>query len=192
MVPFDCIHNVLATEAAQKGELTLDLNNQRLNQNLQKTKNGSYFNCNFNSFSQCPSLEIDPETKQFSSRFAILTIVNSFPKYEKPCVFIAYKPSWINSGPGRLPLLGSMPLLPKEVRAGKIRMSTYLKEKYGNIVGMYAATRPMIFISDYNYVKDLYKLDVASDRPNFRPFHELRFGKEDGLQRGLTWQVGDF
>lgn len=61
-------------------------------------------------------------------------------------------------GPFRIPLLGSLPLLPKEVRDGKVRMSSYLKEKYGKVVGLYGGNKPNIFISDYDYVKELYKV----------------------------------
>jgi len=63
-------------------------------------------------------------------------------------------------GPARIPFLGSMPLLPKEVRYGKIRMSSYLKEKYGKVVGLHGVNRPMIFISDLNSIKDLYKVKI--------------------------------
>ena len=33
-----------------------------------------------------------------------------------------------------------------------------MKAKYGPIAGMYAGTKPMIFITDFNLVKELYKV----------------------------------
>ena len=39
-------------------------------------------------------------------------------------------------------------------------MSTYLKETYGPIAGAYIGTRPMVFLTDYNLVKELYKARI--------------------------------
>ena len=49
----------------------------------------------------------------------------------------------------------------------------------------------MVVISDYNMIKDLYKKLEACARPKIsQPFHELRFGSSDGLQRGLLQSSG--
>ena len=53
-----------------------------------------------------------------------------------------------------------MPFIPKIVRSGEKRMSTYLKETYGPIAGAYIGTRPMVFLTDYNLVKELYKARI--------------------------------
>jgi hypothetical protein len=62
-------------------------------------------------------------------------------------------------GPPRIPLFGSMPFLPRSVRTGEARMSSYMKEKYGSISGVFAGSRPMVFLTDYNLVKELYKVN---------------------------------
>ena len=79
---------------------------------------------------------------------------------------VIHKQNWIRfislsflfEGPAKIPLFGSLPFLPKKVKSGEIRMSTYMKEKYGPIAGMYAGTKPLIFITDFNLVKELYKV----------------------------------
>ena len=49
----------------------------------------------------------------------------------------------------------------------------------------------MVVVSDYNMIKDLYKKLEACARPKIsQPFHELRFGSSDGLQRGLLQSSG--
>ena len=79
-------------------------------------------------------------------------------------------------GPPRLPLVGSMPFIPKVVRSGEKRMSTYLKETYGPIAGAYVGTRPMVFLTDYNLVKELYKarfVQAALQDLEFLSFNRL-------------------
>ena len=38
-------------------------------------------------------------------------------------------------------------------------------------------------VSDFELIKDLYKKYEASGRPISKPFHEARYGSEDGTQR---------
>eukprot|EP00093_Oithona_nana_P007338 07338.XXX_25634_23310_1 [CDS] Oithona nana genome sequencing. len=94
-------------------------------------------------------------------------------------------------GPKRLPFLGSLPFLPEDVKKAKKTIQTYMAETYGPISGLYIANRPMVVVSDYNMIKDLYKKLEACARPKIsQPFHELRFGSSDGLQRGLLQSSG--
>ena len=69
-------------------------------------------------------------------------------------------------------------------------MQIYMQEKYGPISSIYVGTRPLIFLSDLGLIKELYKQLEASGRPNNKPFHEIRFGSEDGTQRGLLASTG--
>ena len=50
--------------------------------------------------------------------------------------------------------------------------------------------RPVVVVSDYNLIKELYKQYEASGRPSRKPFHENRFGTPDGTQRGLLGSSG--
>jgi hypothetical protein len=50
--------------------------------------------------------------------------------------------------------------------------------------------RPMVIVSDFDLIKDLYKKYEASGRPIQKPFHEARFGSADGTQRGLLQSTG--
>ncbi len=69
-------------------------------------------------------------------------------------------------------------------------MQLHLQETYGPISGIYVATRPLVFLSEFGLIKDLYKQYEASGRPKNKPFHEIRFGTEDGTQRGLLASTG--
>jgi hypothetical protein len=43
-------------------------------------------------------------------------------------------------------------------------MSTYLKEKYGPVAGIYAGMTPFIFITDYNIIKELFKVKPGNTK----------------------------
>ena len=66
----------------------------------------------------------------------------------------------------------------------------HIKKAYGPIAGIYMGTRPMVIVSDFDLIKDLYKKYEASGRPIQKPFHEARFGSADGTQRGLLQSTG--
>lgn len=100
------------------------------------------------------------------------------------------KPNRFPPGPGRVPFVGSLPMMPEEVKGGKKRLAKYMVEKYGAISAWYAGRRPIVLVSDYDLIKDLYKQDVTSERPRNKPFHEVRFGTPDGKQRGLLSSTG--
>ena len=100
------------------------------------------------------------------------------------------KPDKFPPGPPILPFVGSLPFLPPEVKQGKIKFQTYLQQAYGPIAGVYMNNRPVVIVSEFNLIKDLYKRYEASGRPIRKPFHELRFGSEDGSQRGLLQSSG--
>ena len=55
---------------------------------------------------------------------------------------------------------------------------------------MVLGNRPVVVVSDYNLIKELYKQYEASGRPSRKPFHENRFGTPDGTQRGLLQSSG--
>lgn len=100
------------------------------------------------------------------------------------------KPDKFPPGPATLPLIGSFPFLPSEVKHGKKKVQTYLQETYGGISGLFLNGGPMIVVSDFHLIKELYKKYEASGRPLTKPFHETRFGSDDGTQRGLLRSTG--
>ena len=55
-------------------------------------------------------------------------------------------------------MVGSAPFIPKSVRSGQIRMTSHMKEKYGPVSGMFAGSTPVVFVTDFNLVKELYKV----------------------------------
>ena len=94
-------------------------------------------------------------------------------------------------GPPRIPILGSLPFMPNSVKEQKISIQNYMNENYGPLSGLYVANRPMVVVSDYNMIKDLYKRLEACARPTIvAPLHELRFGDKEGRQRGLLQSSG--
>jgi len=95
-------------------------------------------------------------------------------------------------GPPSLPLLGSLPFIPKDVLNSRTqRMEDYLADKYGDIVAFNAPGIAMVVVSDVDVLKRLYKMEELSDRPNFAPYHKLRMGNEDGKSRGLIFSSGE-
>ena len=66
-----------------------------------------------------------------------------------------------------------------------------MNETYGPISGLYIANTPMVVVSDYDMIKDLFKRLEACGRPKIvAPLHELRFGDKEGRQRGLLQSSG--
>ena len=54
---------------------------------------------------------------------------------------------------------------------------------YGPIASIYMGNRPIVVVSDFELIKDLFKKYEASGRPVSKPFHEARYGSADGTQR---------
>ena len=100
------------------------------------------------------------------------------------------KPHRFPPGPARIPLLGSVYFLPPDVRKGKKKFTIYLQETFGPIAGIYLGNKPSVVVSDFALIKDLYKRYETSGRPISKPFHEIRFGGEDGSQRGILQSTG--
>ena len=94
------------------------------------------------------------------------------------------KPKRFPPGPPALPLIGSAPFIGKSTLKGK-RLQDYLAEKYGDIVGIYGGRDPMVFLSNAETVRTLFKSDQVTLRPKNSPFHELRYGDEDGPRGGV-------
>ena len=76
--------------------------------------------------------------------------------------------------------------MPKEVKEAKKRMQVWLKEEYGPISYMQSMfNQSLVFISDFNLIKEVLKKQEASGRPKeTKPFHEFRFGDSEGRVRG--------
>ena len=76
--------------------------------------------------------------------------------------------------------------MPKEVKQAKKRMQVWLKEEYGPISYMQSMfNQSLVFISDFNLIKEVLKKQEASGRPKeTKPFHEFRFGDSEGRVRG--------
>jgi hypothetical protein len=66
-----------------------------------------------------------------------------------------------------------MPFVPKSVRSGEVRLASYMREKYGPVSGIYTGIRPLIFISDFNLVNDLYKV-LKHNLTNIEPQTEYK------------------
>ena len=93
------------------------------------------------------------------------------------------KPSRFPPGPPALPMIGSIPFLRESVLKGK-RLNDYLAEKYGDVVGMYGGRKPMVFLSNADTIRTLFKSDQITLRPVNVPFHELRYGDESLYTEG--------
>nr|APH81376.1 cytochrome P450 CYP3034A1 [Tigriopus kingsejongensis] len=97
-------------------------------------------------------------------------------------------------GPSSVPILGSIPFVPKRFRhGGRLhipKLFNYLAQTYGPISRVYLGPLPTIVISDLDLVKEAFKKDEITSRPPMRPFHEFRYGTEDGGQRGVILSSG--
>ena len=69
-------------------------------------------------------------------------------------------------GPKKIPIFGSLPFFPKEVKESKKRMQVWMKEEYGPISCLQSMWQEnIVFISDINLIKDVLKKSEASARP---------------------------
>ena len=90
-------------------------------------------------------------------------------------------------GPKSYPFVGGLLHLPKEVKEAKKRMQVWMKEEYGPVSSLQVMfNQVIVFVSDYELIKEVFKKQEASARPKDpAPFHELRFGDADRSVRGL-------
>nr|AIL94126.1 cytochrome P450 CYP3034A1 [Tigriopus japonicus] len=97
-------------------------------------------------------------------------------------------------GPNSIPILGSIPFVPKRFRAqGRLhipKLFNYLTQIYGPIFRIYLGPIPTVVITDLNLVKEAFKKDEVTARPPMKPFHEFRYGSADGNQRGVILSSG--
>ena len=98
-------------------------------------------------------------------------------------------------GPKAVPILGSIPFLPKNLRAGgKLHVPKafhYLAKTYGPVCGLHLGPIPTIVISDEELMKEALNQDSISGRPLMVPWHEFRHGGSDGRQRGVILSSGE-
>ena len=63
----------------------------------------------------------------------------------------------------QVPILGSIPLLPKEFRNRNglhmPKIFKYMAETYGSVSSLYLGPRPTVIVSDAKILKEIYKLD---------------------------------
>lgn len=84
-------------------------------------------------------------------------------------------------GPPGLPIIGSIPFLPKTFRINGRGLHTpklfyYLAQKYGAVCHIWLGPVPTILISDANILKEAFKHPNLTARPIMKPFHEFRYG----------------
>jgi len=88
-------------------------------------------------------------------------------------------------GPAKLPFFGSIPFIPSKYVKRESPIADYMAEKWGDISAFYLANNLTIYISDIELVKKVYKMEEGSGRPSSKTFSKLRFGEDDGKNRGL-------
>eukprot|EP00094_Tigriopus_californicus_P010881 TCALIF_10496-PA protein Name:"Similar to Cyp2j6 Cytochrome P450 2J6 (Mus musculus)" AED:0.07 eAED:0.07 QI:0/0.78/0.7/0.9/1/1/20/349/2332 len=97
-------------------------------------------------------------------------------------------------GPNSIPILGSIPFVPKRFRAqGRLhipKLFNHLTQEYGPIFRIYLGPIPTVVITDLNLAKEAFKKDEVTARPPMKPFHEFRYGSADGNQRGVILSSG--
>ena len=84
-------------------------------------------------------------------------------------------------GPPGLPIIGSIPFLPKTFRINGRGLHTpklfyYLAQKYGAVCHLWLGPVPTILISDTKILKKAFKNANMSSRPIMKPFHQFRYG----------------
>ena len=71
-------------------------------------------------------------------------------------------------------------------------------DRYGKIVGFYIGNEPGVILADFELIKEVYKRDDASARPNMTPFCDLRPGhwvidkENEGKVPGVIFTHGKF
>jgi len=101
------------------------------------------------------------------------------------------KPWKYPPGPPALPIIGSIPFLPTKVLQGfGVSLQDYMADTYGDVSGLYIANVSMVFVSDVEILKALFKSDLMEDRPPISPYHEIRLGTKETGARGLLFSFG--
>ncbi len=69
--------------------------------------------------------------------------------------------------------------------------SLFLSFRYGPIHSLYVGPEPVVIVSDYSIMSDLFKRDEAQGRAPFHPYHTLRPGaKERDGTGNASWAPG--
>ncbi len=72
-----------------------------------------------------------------------------------------------------------------------INCSLFLSFRYGPIHSLYVGPEPVVIVSDYSIMSDLFKRDDAQGRAPFHPYHTLRPGaKERDGTGNASWAPG--
>ena len=92
-------------------------------------------------------------------------------------------------GPPSIPFLGSVPFVPTAYVKRDRSISDYLVEKYGDISSFYSGKILIVFISDADILRKIFKMEECSGRPMNKVFSQHRFGRGDGKSRGLLFST---
>ena len=95
----------------------------------------------------------------------------------------------IFSGPLSIPILGSIPFLPKKSLINRVALADYMADTWGEVSCLYIANNLVVYISDAEVARKVLKMEEASGRPASKPLSQLRFGKGDGKSRGILFST---
>ena len=94
--------------------------------------------------------------------------------------FAPHQGTLLPPGPPGLPIIGSIPFLPKTFRLSRglhtPKLFYYLAQKYGAVCHLWLGPVPTILISDTKILKKAFKNANMSSRPIMKPFHQFRYG----------------
>jgi len=96
------------------------------------------------------------------------------------CLYGIRKPLNFPPGPPRLPLIGSIPFLPK-VKGPIAFEGEKITALYGKVVGLYVGPIPAVALYDYEAVKQIFGQPEALGRPNTFVFNQRMLGKRLGI-----------
>ena len=86
-------------------------------------------------------------------------------------------------GPSRVPIIGSIPFVPREFRIKGRGLHTpklfhYLARTYGPVCHIWLGPVPTIILSDAKLLREAFKSNSITSRPIMKPFHEFRYGSD--------------
>lgn len=95
----------------------------------------------------------------------------------------------VPSGPPCVPLLGSLPFLPR--KHIHLTMSGSWMEKYGPIVGLIVGSAPVVTVAGPREVMEVLRRDEFQGRPDDNHVRERNFNKRLGefILRCVVWLV---